>query len=140
MSETYNFADDTHLLKFSNTLESLGKRINADLKRLTCWLNANKIVLNTSKTEFLIFRSQLRKLETLPCLKLCGKRIFPSQSVKCKSHVSFVVTNLQRANGMLSKIRHYMPLDSLLNIYHAIFSSHTVCVTLVKCGVLEILW
>ena len=55
LSETYHFADDTHLLKFSNTLESLGKRINADLKCLTCWLNANKIALNASKTEFLIF-------------------------------------------------------------------------------------
>lgn len=134
-SETYHFADDTHLLKFSKSLESLCRGMNADLKRLVCWLNANKISLNSSKTEFLVFRSQSRRLEFLPFLILCGKRIYPSKSVKYlgvhvdehlswKYHVSSVATKLQRANGMLSKIRHYVPLKSLLNIYHAIFSSH----------------
>ena len=31
---------------------------------------------------------------------------------------------LRRANGALSKLRHYIPLKTLVNIYHAIFSSH----------------
>ena len=134
-SETYQFAGDTHLLNFSKSLESLCRGMNADLKRLICWLNANKISLNASKTEFLVFRSQFRKLEFTPFLMLSGKRIYPSQSVKYlgvhvdehlswKFHVSSVATKLQRANGMLSKIRHHVPLKSILNIYHAIFSSY----------------
>ena len=31
---------------------------------------------------------------------------------------------MQRANGALSKLRHYLPQKALINIYHAIFSSH----------------
>ena len=31
---------------------------------------------------------------------------------------------LNRANGMLSKIRHYVPKTELKSIYHAIFASH----------------
>ena len=33
---------------------------------------------------------------------------------------------LKRANGMLSKIRHYVPKEELKSIYHAIFSSHMI--------------
>ena len=33
-------------------------------------------------------------------------------------------TELKRANGMLSKIRHYVPYTELRSIYYAIFSSH----------------
>ena len=31
---------------------------------------------------------------------------------------------LKRANGMLSKVRHYVPKEELKSIYHSIFSSH----------------
>ncbi|XP_057298769.1 uncharacterized protein LOC130629535 [Hydractinia symbiolongicarpus] len=121
-SETYHFADDTHLLKFSKSLESLCRGMNADLKRLVCWLNANKISLNSSKTEFLVFRSQSRRLEFLPFLILCKSvkylGVHVNEHLSWKYHVSSVATKLQRANGMLSKIRHYVPLKSLLNIYH----------------------
>ena len=105
------------------------------MKRLNSWLNANKISLNAGKTEFVIFRSQSHKLDFVPYLKISGNRIYSSQFVKYlgvlldehltwKNHVSSVAKKLQRANGMLAKIRHYVPLNSLLNVYHAIFSSH----------------
>ena len=41
-----------------------------------------------------------------------------------KAHCSFLSSKLRRANGLLSKIRHYVPLKQLKSIYHAIFSSH----------------
>ena len=135
-SETFHFADDTHLLHFSNTVESLCLRVNADLRYLTSWLNANKISLNVGKTEFVIFRSKSKTLNTLPFLKLNGKRLYPSSSVKYlgvhldehldwKTHIDSIAIKLKRANGALSKLRHYIPLKSLINIYHALFASHT---------------
>ena len=134
-SETYHFADDTHLLNFAKSLVSLIRRVNADLKILTTWLNANKISLNAKKTEFIIFRTKSKSLYSSCHLKLQGTRIYPSKSVKYlgvhldehldwKIHVSIVAKELQRANGALSKLRHYMSQKALINIYHAIFSSH----------------
>ena len=64
-SETYHFADDTHLLNLSQTVWSLCGRVNSDLRILVSWLNANKISLNASKTEFIIFRSNRRLLDTI---------------------------------------------------------------------------
>ena len=81
-SETFHFADDTHLLHFAKTISSLCSKINADLRILTCWLNANKISLNFSKTEFILFRSRSKPLNLIPFLKLLDKRIYPNSSVK----------------------------------------------------------
>ena len=54
----------------------MNKQVNQDLKNLTNWLNANKICLNVSKTEFVLFKSS-RKLRHVPLkLKLNGKRLY----------------------------------------------------------------
>ena len=135
-SETYHFADDTHLLNFSKTVWSLCGRVNADLRVLVSWLNANKISLNASKTEFVIFRSPWKPLDCIPRLKLSGKILTASKSVKYlgvhldehlswRTHIASIATKLRRANGALSKLRHYVPTQILLNVYHAIFGSHS---------------
>ena len=101
-------------------------------------LTKNKLELFSTRLsvpEFLIFKPKHKTLDFLPTLNLDGKRIYPSQSVKylgvyldenlCwKPHVNHIASKLQRANGALSKIRHYVPHYTLLNIYHSIFSSH----------------
>ena len=109
-SETYHFADDTHLLNFSKTVWSLCGRVNANIRILVSWLNANRISLNSSKTEFIIFHSPWKRLDCLPRLKLSGKILTPSKSVKYlgvhldeqlnwKTHISSIATKLCRARG-----------------------------------------
>ena len=60
----------------------MNKQVNQDLKNLTNWLNANKICLNVSKTEVVLFKSS-RKLTDVPLkLKLNGKIFYSTNSVK----------------------------------------------------------
>ena len=138
-SAVHHFADDTNLLCVSSTLESLVKMLNLDLKFLWHWLNANKISLNASKTEYLLFRHPNRKYDQLVKLKIGGKRIFESKTIKYlgvhmdsdlkwKTQVNNVAVKLKKANGVLGKLRHYMPLKIRMLVYHALFSSHlTYC-------------
>ena len=44
--KVHHFADDTDLLCLGNSIKKLNKLVNADLKHLLNWLNANKISLN----------------------------------------------------------------------------------------------
>ena len=44
--KVHHFADDTNLFCLSNSIQKLKKLVNADLKHLLNWLNANKISLN----------------------------------------------------------------------------------------------
>ena len=134
-SETFHFADDTHLLHFNSDLLSLCNRVNRDLRSLQSWLKANKISLNAGKTEFLIFRHNRKILPFNPYLKIGGKKIFQSSNIKYlgvlidphlnwKAHISLLSNKLARTNGIISKLRHYVSTKTLINVYYALFNSH----------------
>ena len=55
-SKVHHFVDDTNLLLIDNSLKKTNKHINHNLKLLTIQFRANKISLNASKTEILLFR------------------------------------------------------------------------------------
>ena len=60
-----DFADDTNLLVNNKSPKQLQKQLNMDLRNLCNWLKANKISLNASKTELLIFRHTNKKITSL---------------------------------------------------------------------------
>ena len=68
--------DPNQAIKFCNKLA------NADLKHLVNWLNANTISFNAKKTEMIIFKSKQKKFEGDLKTKLCGKRLYLTESVK----------------------------------------------------------
>ena len=134
-SKVYHFADDTNLLNISASYKKLQKQLNIDLKLLYKWLLANKISLNCAKTELIIFHKPGQKPTYTFKIKMNGHRIRPSDYIKYlgiyldstlsgQAHCEILIKKLKRANGMLSKIRHYVPYTELRSIYYAIFSSH----------------
>ena len=74
-STARHFADDTNLLLSNQNLKQLKKQLNIDLKILTVWLKANKISLNSSKTEILIFKSPNKPMTYDLELILDGRRL-----------------------------------------------------------------
>ena len=48
------YADDTHLSFANNSIENIDLKLNEDLATVNKWLTANKLTLNTSKTEFML--------------------------------------------------------------------------------------
>ena len=123
---------DTNLLCLSNSIKKLNKLVNADLKDLLIWLNANKISLNVKKTEMIIFKSKPKKLEGELKIKLFGKRLYPTENVKYlgakidanltwQDHVNDLSIKLNRGNALLLKRRKYVSLKILRSICFAIF-------------------
>ena len=103
--KVHHFADDTNLLIINKSLKRLNKLLNIDLKNLTNWLNANKISLNVSKTELIIFKPKRKSLDFNMKIKLNGKILYPTDSVrylwvkidsklKWKSHVNAIAAKL----------------------------------------------
>ena len=127
-----HFADD-------KSLKQIKKHLNLDLRHLCKWLRANKISLNSSRTEMLLFRHPKKTVNYDLKIKIDGKRLIPSEYVKYlglildahlnwKFHVDILASKLSRATGMLSRIRHFVSTDTLRSIYFGIFSSHlTYC-------------
>ena len=61
MLQFYLFADDTNVYCQSDTLESLVKTVNRELKLLKKWLDTNELSLNIDKTNYIIFHSKSKK-------------------------------------------------------------------------------
>ena len=81
-SSLFQFADDTNMLNYSKNLKQLAKHVNIDLKLISHWLNANKISLNTSKTELVLFKHKRKSLTFDLRITINGKRIRPSPYIK----------------------------------------------------------
>ena len=81
-SEVHHFADDTNLLNFDSCVKSTNKQVNYDLKNLSNWLKTNKISLNASKTELVLFTLPKKQLDCDLKIKLNGKRLYDTDSVK----------------------------------------------------------
>ena len=57
-----HFAKDTHLLYGHKSIKKINQIINFEIKKIEHWLRANKISLNSSKTEIIIFKSKKKKI------------------------------------------------------------------------------
>ena len=55
-SIVHHFADDTNLLYSHKNAKVLQIKMNEDLKLIFTWLCANRLSLNVTKTEFVIFK------------------------------------------------------------------------------------
>ena len=136
-SNSFHFADDTNLLyipekKLRN--RNLVRRLNIDLKALDNWLKANKISLNSSKTELVIFRKKgtiipkikvkLNGVSLLPthCVKYLG--LYLDEHLTFDTHITILNAKLRRANNVLAISRHHVPLTNLTQIYYGQFHSH----------------
>ena len=82
-----------------------------------------------------IFKSKHKKFEGDLKIELCGKRLYPTESVKYlgvkidtnlswQYHVNDLSIKLNRANALLFKMRKYVSLKILRSIYFAIFDSY----------------
>ena len=104
------------------------KQVDQDLKYLSYWLNANKMCLNVSITEVVLFKSLRKQTETILKLKLNGKRLYTTDSVKYlgiridenlswHQQINNVPIKLNRANAMLSKVRDFV--DKIIQFFES---------------------
>ena len=97
------------------------------------------IILNSTKTELIFFHKPGHPIHNFNFkIKINGHKIRPTDHIKYfgiylnstlsgNYHCEILSNKLTRANGMLSKVRHYVPKEQLKSIYYAISSSHMVC-------------
>ena len=140
--QVHHFADGANLLCLGNSIKKLNKLVNADLKRLVNWLNANKISLNVRKNEIVIFKSKQKKFEGDLKIKLSGKRLYSTESVKYlgvkidtnhswQYYVNDLSVKLNRASAVLFKMRKYVSCKISRSIYFTVFDSYVSYCSLV---------
>ena len=118
-----------------SSLQILSKRINKDLSNLSNWLKTNKLSLNIKKNKLVLFRPKKLKLDHSFKFKIDGKRLIPIHSVKylgvlLDEHMSWnkqiyqTKLKLNRAIGIISKLRSHANVNPLRMTYYSLVQSH----------------
>ena len=76
------FADDTNIYFESDDLIKLEKTVNKELQKLYLWLNVNRLSLNVSKTNLIIFHPYNKPLKQYITLKITNKAIMEKDNIK----------------------------------------------------------
>ena len=108
------------------------------MKILNTWLKGNKISLNASKTEIILFRpkSQSNIIKHLN-LTISGQYIGRISEVKYlglilneflswSTYYTLLKKKLNRAICLLSKVRHFTSQHLLKTLYYFLFNSHLI--------------
>ena len=130
----YLFADDTNIYYESKSIYDLVRNINAELQNVQKWLDANRLSLNISKTNYIIFHSSSKTIPSDILIKIGEQHITRVNHVRFlgllldehlswKFHLNELSKKLARTCGVFFKIRHFLPTDSLICIYNSLFMS-----------------
>ena len=71
------FADDTNISVNATTVDQISVKLNTEIQKIHAWLTANKLTLNTTKTEFMIIGSKhnLTKVQSDPTIIIGNNNI-----------------------------------------------------------------
>ena len=129
------FADDTNIYYESNDLKSLEKIVNQELKKLSLWLNLNRLALNVSKTNFVIFRSHQKMPDHNVTLLMNNKALQQKDHVKYlgvlldqhldwKYQIKNVALKVSRGLGIIAKLKPFLKEKLIRTIYFSVVYSH----------------
>ena len=130
------FADDTTLLLDNISGEKLIEKGNTDLINIQTWLISNKLALNISKTQAVIFKTPNTQLPpNLSQLKLENENVqivtdtkflgvVIAQNLSWKKHMVNIKSKLRRNLAVCRKIRTQIGQLVALNLYHSMIVSH----------------
>ena len=133
----HHFVDDTNHLLSDYSLKKPNKHINRDINLANEWIRANKLSLNVSKTEIIVFKRKNKNITKYLNFPMSGQKIKLNKQVEYfgvilqddlywNSHLFNLEKKLSRVIGLLSKVRHCVSKYLLRSIYYSLFNSHLI--------------
>ena len=137
------FADDSNIFATGPSINDIILKLNHELESITEWIKANKLLLNISKSNFMIMTSP-RKLVSLTDFKVKISDNEIEQVTSCKflgviidnkmswqEHIAYISNKISKGVGILSRARHTLFPSSLLTLYNSLIKPYfTYCVLL----------
>ena len=124
------FADDTNIYFESDNLQNLEKVMNKELEKLYEWLCINRLSLNITKTNYVIFHAINKPM--IPITILINKKaidevkfvkylgILLDSQLTYRFHIDELNKKISRAIGVLYKLRPFVTTKIITNVYYAI--------------------
>ena len=122
------FADDTNIFCIGDDLASLTERLNRELVKLTKWFRINKLSLNVSKSNYMVFGKKSAKnvvvklngveLESVPYTKFLG--VYIDYELNWGTHIQTVCRKISKVIGVMFKIKDKVDRAIMVMLYNTL--------------------
>ena len=131
------FADDTNLFRSGSDLSVVCREISDELNKLYTWFNVNKLSLNVTKTNYMIFSNKNvatdsnilingADIERVGCTKFLGVLI--DSKLTWKEHINKLKGKLSKSVSILYRCYKLIDENALKTLYYSLFLSYlTYC-------------
>ena len=122
------FADDTTILYSHTNIDTQFHFVNKELNEVSNWFKANKLSVNATKTNYMIFGTPKMTsiktsgivldstlLERVKFTKFLGVLI--DECLTWKNHIDCISKTISRNIGIMNKLKHYIPYRILHTLY-----------------------
>ena len=129
------FVDDTTVLIEGTHINTMIATLNCELAKLTEWLNANKLLINVSKSHYMVFHRSRRKinkgnilldttiLSQVTFTKFLG--VILDDKLKWTHHISYIKNKI-KSMGIILKARKVLKKKVLLQLYHSFVTPYLI--------------
>ncbi len=103
------------------------------LFKISDWLKLNKLSLNESKSKCMVFhphqeqvsspKLQINEVEIEQVKEFNLLGIVINEQLNWKSHMEHISCKISRTNGILNRLKHYLPLHIKLALYNSLVLS-----------------
>ena len=126
------FADDTNLFYSCGDIFNLIYTVNLELSKVAEWFRANKLSLNSKKTNFILFGNKHlpvlclnlpisidgNLIEQVYYTKFFG--VLVDAKLNWKKHIDYIALKISKGLGILGRVRNILPLNCLIMLYHTL--------------------
>ena len=147
----YLYADDSALCYVDPDPKTVDICLQADLDRLSSWFKVNKLSVNCSKTNCILFTSQRSSQKNYQMsLKLNGEALKQVSNIKYlgllldqhltfDSHVTKLCGKIASRTSLMWRIRSFIPRSLALNLYKSLVYPHFSYCSFILDGISETL-
>lgn len=120
------FADDTNLFYSGNDIKSMCETVSRELINLNQWFTVNKLSLNISKTNFMIFSNKNisgdytvnidgKAIERVFVTKFLG--VYIDAKLTWKNHIDSIKSKISKNVSILYKVKYLLDSKALFALY-----------------------
>ena len=125
------FADGTNVFYSRTSIKKLNEIMQTEINKISDWLNANILSINTTKTKCILFRSCKKKDKQNITISINDNVIKQVKKTtilvvvidECliwKEHINLITKKIIKASSIISEIRHFTNLNALKLIYYSL--------------------
>lgn len=129
------YADDTTIFTSHENIDNVISQLNHDRANICHWCHQNQLLINPSRTKFLIFSTPTKPRYDITPVYIDTHAIIPSDQctflgveldrfLKFDAHIDLIRTKVAYGVRVLIKARNYFEKRTLITLYYAFFHSH----------------